>query len=65
MNITVKCGWCQRDFQTDNSKLKNGTWGVKVCHNCGRIVRSSRIELTGDVIGAKHQHFALKTGDVV
>lgn len=63
-NVVVKCGWCQKDFPTESSEGKHG-YGTKRCPHCGTIVNSSKIEYTGNLVGLKHIHSDLKTGDVV
>jgi len=64
--IKVFCGWCKKGFVTDNTRNpKTESYGTKICPNCGRGVRSSKIELTDNVVGRKHIHLPLKQGDIV
>lgn len=65
-NIKVICGWCRKEFETDNAKNpRTGSYGTKICPHCGREVSSSKKEMTGNLVGKKHVHFPLKQGDVV
>ena len=63
--VTVICGWCREEFETTNDKNKDGEFSVRICPNCGRTVRASKIELTKNVVGRKHWHYPSKTGDIV
>jgi hypothetical protein len=64
MIIKVKCGWCKKEFETDNQKNKDD-YPVRICSHCGKIVSGSRKESTGNVTGRKHIHSDSKNGDVV
>lgn len=66
MKINVKCGWCHKEFETDNTRdSKTESYGTRVCPHCGRLVKASRIESTENLVGKKHFHSPSKTGDVV
>ena len=64
--IKVICGWCHKEFETDNTRNpKIKSYGKKICPHCGRSVNASRKEPTDNSVGRKHVHFPLKEGDVV
>ena len=47
-NVTVKCGWCKEEFDTDNSRnQKAESYGVKHCPHCGH--RKFQIRVSDDL----------------
>lgn len=62
--VNVVCGWCKKEFETGNQKIKDD-YPVRSCPFCGRTVNASRKESTGNIVGRKHIHSNSKEGDIV
>lgn len=68
--VLVICGWCQKEFDAKVTHSKHSGKGnsgrsVLSCSNCGRVVKSSIKEETGELVGRKHTHRELKYRDIV
>lgn len=59
------CGWCNESFEANITKDDDGERSILICPNCGRLLPSSKKELTGNLTGAKHIHKEWKGGDRV
>jgi len=63
-NTYLICGWCGRNFFANTIKDKWGDFQLIRCPHCKRELHGSKIELTGNIVGAKHIHLAYKNRDV-
>jgi len=63
--VKVKCGWCLEEFYAVVTKANTGERNHLKCPHCLRTVNSSIKESTENMVGRKHIHRELKTGDIV
>ena len=67
MIVKVRCGWCRKEFETENQKYGKSqpSYTVRVCPYCGRTVQASKKEYTGNVVGRKKWKSPSTNGDIV